>query len=102
MPPQVRHGRESGALQRLKPARWSVLAAGLKPGPPKTLFAGQAPCSPKTKRMIQRLALLLSVAFVLASAASARTLKTEKFSAEIFVEPDSSLNVNETIEANFI
>ena len=45
-----------------------------------------------------------SVALVLAfgSAASARQLKIQKFSAEIFVEPDASLDVTETIEANFI
>jgi len=44
--------------------------------------------------------------FVLASAASpsasARQLKIEKFSAEIFVQADSTLDVTETIEANFI
>jgi uncharacterized membrane protein len=34
--------------------------------------------------------------------ASARQLKIEKFSAELFVQPDSTLDVNETIEANFI
>ena len=102
MATQAKRVTDGIELQRLKPVRCSVLAAGVKAGSPKALFAGQAPSPPKTKRMIQRLALLLSVVFVLASAASARTLKIEKFSAEIFVEPDSSLNVNETIEANFI
>ena len=29
-------------------------------------------------------------------------LKIQKFSAEIFVQPDSALDVTETIEANFI
>ena len=45
-----------------------------------------------------------SFLFILAFAASlsARELKIEKFSAEIFVEPDSTINVNETIEVNFI
>jgi len=38
----------------------------------------------------------------LAASTSARQLKIEKFSAEIFVQPDSSLDVTETIEANFI
>lgn len=38
----------------------------------------------------------------LASRVSARELKIEKFSAEIFIQPDSSLDVNETIDANFI
>jgi len=32
----------------------------------------------------------------------ARELKIQKFSAEIFVQQDSALNVTETIEANFI
>ena len=38
----------------------------------------------------------------MAALASARQLKIEKFSAEIFVQPDSSLDVTETIEADFI
>ena len=45
--------------------------------------------------------LLLLIALA-ASSASARQLKIEKFSAEIFVQPDSSLDVTETIEVNFI
>jgi uncharacterized membrane protein len=45
---------------------------------------------------------LVLFAFTLASSASARQLKIDKFSAEIFVQPDSSLDVTETIEANFI
>ncbi|MGA7792025.1 MAG: DUF2207 domain-containing protein [Candidatus Acidiferrales bacterium] len=77
-------------LQRLKPVRCSEFAAGLKPGPP-------TPC-----KSLVRLALLLLFSFALAASASARTLKIEKFSAEIIVEPDSSLDVTETIEANFI
>ncbi len=77
-------------LQRLKPVRCSEFAPGLKPGPPN-------PC-----QSLVRLALLLLFSFALAASASARTLKIEKFSAEIIVEPDSSLDVTETIEANFI
>jgi uncharacterized membrane protein len=38
----------------------------------------------------------------LAASASARQIKIEKFSAEIFVDPDSTLDVTETIQANFI
>ena len=38
----------------------------------------------------------------LASSASARQLKIEKFSAEIFVQPDATLDVTETIDVNFI
>ena len=44
--------------------------------------------------------LLFVLAF--AATASARELKIEKFSAEIFVQPDASLEVNETIDVNFI
>jgi uncharacterized membrane protein len=47
-------------------------------------------------------ALALLVIALGAASASARQLKIEKFSAEIFVQPDSTLDVNETIEANFI
>ena len=45
---------------------------------------------------------MLLFAFALAAPASARQLKIEKFSAEIFVQPDATLDVTETIEANFI
>jgi uncharacterized membrane protein len=44
--------------------------------------------------------LLFTLAF--AASASARELKIEKFSAEIFIQQDSSLEVNETIDVNFI
>ena len=48
--------------------------------------------------------VLLPAFFLLAlsAPASARQLKIEKFSAEIFVQPDATLDVNETIDANFI
>jgi uncharacterized membrane protein len=45
------------------------------------------------------LALLL---MALAASASARQLKIQKFSAEIFVQPDATLDVTETINVNFI
>ena len=45
---------------------------------------------------------LLVVALAAAAPASARQLKIEKFSAEIFVQPDSTLDVTETIDVNFI
>jgi uncharacterized membrane protein len=77
-------------LQRLKPVRCSEIAAGLKPGPP---------CHCKT---LLRLALLLLFSFALAVSASARTLKIDSFTAKIIVQPDSTLDVTETIEANFI
>jgi uncharacterized membrane protein len=77
-------------LQRLKPVCCGRSAAGLKPGPPNRCHS------------LGRLALLLLFAFALAASASARELKIEKFSAEIFVQPDSTLDVTETIEVNFI
>jgi hypothetical protein len=51
---------------------------------------------------LRRAAILALLAIALAASASARTLKIEKFSAEIFVQPDASLDVTETIDANFI
>src|SRR6202022_1225938 len=47
-------------------------------------------------------ALLVAIVAVFAAPAAARQLKIQKFSAEIFVQQDSALNVTETIEANFI
>jgi uncharacterized membrane protein len=46
--------------------------------------------------------VLALLVVALAASASARQLKIEKFSAEIFVDPDSTLEVTETIQANFI
>jgi len=54
------------------------------------------------RNLFLRATVLALLAVALAASASARTLKIEKFSAEIIVEPDSSLDVTETIEANFI
>ena len=54
------------------------------------------------RKLFQRAAVLALLVFVLAVSASARQLKIEKFSAEIFVQPDSTLDVTETIQANFI
>jgi uncharacterized membrane protein YgcG len=56
------------------------------------------PCA-QAKRGICFLTVL---ACLIASPAFARELKIQKFNAEIIVEPDSSLGVTETIEANFI
>ena len=77
-------------LQRLRPACCGKFTAGLKPGPPKHC------------QSLLRPALLLLFVISLASSASARQLKIEKFSAEIFVQPDSTLDVTETIKVNFI
>ncbi len=55
-----------------------------------------------TRGLFLRASLLALVAIALAAPVSARQLKIEKFSAEIFVQPDSSLDVTETIQANFL
>src|SRR5437879_11241102 len=47
-------------------------------------------------------ALLAAIIALFAAPASARQLKIQKFSTEVFVQQDSALNVTETIEANFI
>ena len=50
-----------------------------------------------------RAASLLAVIWaVFAVPAAARELKIQKFSAEVFVQQDSALNVTETIDVNFI
>src|ERR1035441_5358908 len=53
-------------------------------------------------RLCRSAAVLAVVVVALAASASARQLKIQKFSAEILVQPDSALDVTETIEANFI
>jgi len=52
--------------------------------------------------LFQRASILALLVIAFAASASARQLKIEKFSVELFVQPDSTLDVNETIEANFI
>src|SRR3979411_3029608 len=47
-------------------------------------------------------ALISAMVAAVPGPVSARELKIQKFSAEIFVQQDSALNVTETIEANFI
>jgi uncharacterized membrane protein YgcG len=55
------------------------------------------------RQYLLRGAVLLAAMVVLfAAPMAARQLKIQKFSAEIFVQSDSALNVTETIEANFI
>jgi len=54
------------------------------------------------RKVLRRGACALAILLTLAASASARELKIQQFSAKIFVETDSSLNVTETIEANFI
>jgi uncharacterized membrane protein YgcG len=48
------------------------------------------------------LVAMASLLFASALPASARELKIENFSAEIFIQSDASLEVNETIDVNFI
>jgi hypothetical protein len=95
----TRRNRNQTQLQRLRPVFCGEFAAGLKPGPPNRI--GNCP-QRALRRLFRRASLLALLVIALASSASARQLKIEKFSAEIFVHPDSTLDVTETIEANFI
>ena len=52
--------------------------------------------------LLRGVVLLAAMAVAFAAPAAGRELKIQKFSAEIFVQQDSALNVTETIEANFI
>ncbi len=54
------------------------------------------------RKLVLHTSVLALLLMAFAACASARELKIEKFSAEIFVQPDSTLDVTETIEANFI
>ncbi len=54
------------------------------------------------RQMLRGAALLAAMVVALAAPAAARQLKIGKFSAEIFVQSDSTVDVTETIEANFI
>jgi uncharacterized membrane protein len=54
------------------------------------------------RRLLRSAAMLAVLAISVAASASARQLKIQKFSAEIFVQQDSSLDITETVEANFI
>ncbi|HTC62056.1 MAG TPA: DUF2207 domain-containing protein [Candidatus Saccharimonadales bacterium] len=56
----------------------------------------------RVRRTCMAAILLFVLALAFASPASARELKIEKFSAEIFIQQDASLEVNETIDVNFI
>jgi len=86
-------------LQRLKPVFVGGFAAGLKPGHPMRI----GDCRHGALRnLFLRASVMALLVMALAASSSARQLKIEKFSAEIFVQPDSSLDVTETIEANFI
>jgi hypothetical protein len=87
-------------LQLLKPGFARAFSAGLKPGPPKSTRSRR--CTLAWLARLARHFLLAFFAIAFAGAASARELRIQKFTAEVIVEPDSSLGVTETIEANFI
>jgi uncharacterized membrane protein len=91
------HGRVE--LPQLKPLWMSAFAAGRASGP--LTRVRNYPLG-AWRRRFQRAAVLALFSIALAAPASARQLKIEKFSAEIFVQPDSTLDVTETIDANFI
>ncbi len=88
-------------LQQLKPVLLNAMSAGLKPA-----CAAGRPGPPKLRHFLQRFTrvagIFILLATGLAATASARELKIQKFNADIIVEPDASIGVTETIEANFI
>jgi uncharacterized membrane protein YgcG len=115
-------GYQSG-FQRLKPAFGNILTAGLKPGPPVRTFSdlhsrlsyGQSDRSGSgdsyrscvfplkaLRGLLRYAALLILLLSAFVSSTPARQLKIQKFTAEVYVQQDSTLDVTETIEANFI
>jgi hypothetical protein len=96
---KLRQIRRHADLWRLKPLCSARLQAGI---------CSCRQCPPEGGRYTRqcrafwRAAGMALLVMALAASTSARQLKIEKFSAEIFVQPDSSLDVTETIEANFI
>lgn len=113
------------ALQRLEPVMGGLFTVGLKPGPPmrtchrcserkwsRRFLSGGLPSnfsltSCFSLRSLCAWPALLSFLVILgllafAGPASARELRIEKFTAEVIVEPDSSIHVTENIQVNFI
>jgi uncharacterized membrane protein len=95
--------------QRLKPVFCGVLVAGLpfrcqgkKPTPAIPQERKPDAGSPRVRHLLWRSLVTSLLLFAFTVSASARQLKINSFSAEIFVQPDSSLDVTETIEVNFI
>ena len=70
-------------------------------GTPRKNAAGKVRHT-RWRQLLGGAALFAAMVFSLAAPAAARQLKIQKFSAEIFVQSDSALDVTETIEANFI
>jgi len=123
MAPAMRRNGSQAQRQRLMLACSARLQAGTavagKCPPEGGLYAGRPRISSQTQqpsprkpfesfahgtllKFFLRSSALALLAIALAAGASARQLKIEKFSAEIFVQPDSSLDVTETIQAKFI
>ncbi len=95
----TKRSRKRTKLQRLKPVLGDDPTAVLEPCPPRKICdSGRS----TPGRVFLRACLLAFVAIAFAASASARQLKIESFSAKIIVEPDSSLDVTETIDADFI
>lgn len=88
-------------LGRLKAEASSALAAGWK-----LARSSRTRTDVDSRRTLRqwflRTSLLTLFLSVLAASAFARQLKIDSFSAKIFVQPDATLDVNETIEADFI
>ena len=54
------------------------------------------------RQFLRGATLLAAVLLLLLAPASARELRIERFSSEVFVQSDSTIDVTETIDANFI
>ena len=80
-------------------SRLRVAKQTLKRGLPMRI-GGNSSCA--LRRLLKRAAVMALLVIALAVSASARQLKIEKFSAELFVQSDSTLDVTETIDVNFI
>src|SRR6202035_1745934 len=59
-------------------------------------------CRTAPKYFLRRAALLTAMVIAFAAPAASRELKIQKFSAEVFVQQDSALDVTEPIKVNFI
>lgn len=89
-------------LQRLKPVLIDRLAAGLRPGPPTQEERARNDPPTIMGRIANRSLAFTLLFLVFTATASARELKIDSFSAKIIVQTDATLDITETIEANFI
>ena len=110
-------------LQRLKPPFRNIFTAGLKPGAPVRISSDlpARPSSGQSNRsdsghphrigifpsnvlrgLFLRAVLLTLLFCACVSSVAARQLKIQRFTSEVYVQQDSTLDVTETIEANFI